>query len=144
MHQRFKEAENKNSTQFNTIAALREEIETLKKGLFEEKETRRKLQAEADTNKSQFLDMQRTERVVRIDLEQAQKTVNSFKILYVFWLFVSNLMMVKIVMFKSVQIYFEVFTCLLKFKCWYTDTFMPYHTHIQSTHTHSYAILIYK
>ena len=57
------------------MEALKEELESMKNSLFEEKETKRKLQAEADASQSKFLDMQRSERVVRVDLEQLQRTV---------------------------------------------------------------------
>ncbi|XP_025083413.1 forkhead-associated domain-containing protein 1-like [Pomacea canaliculata] len=79
LRQRFKSAENKISDQFNTITALRDELEKLKQSLFEEKDARRQIQAQADANKSQFLDMQRAERVVRIDLEQLQKEFERFR-----------------------------------------------------------------
>lgn len=79
LRQRFKGAESKISEQFNTISTLREELETLKQSLFDEKDQRRKLQTEADSNKTQFLDMQRTERVVRIDLEQTKKELERFR-----------------------------------------------------------------
>lgn len=79
LRQRFKGAESKISEQFYTISSLREELETLKQSLFDEKDQRRKLQTEADTNKTQFLDMQRAERVVRVDLEQAKKELERFR-----------------------------------------------------------------
>lgn len=73
--QRFKGAENKISDQFNVITSLREELESLKTSLLEEKDARRTLQAEADSSRSQFLDIQRAERVVRVDLEETKRTV---------------------------------------------------------------------
>nr|KAG5691839.1 hypothetical protein BaRGS_033443 [Batillaria attramentaria] len=79
LRQRFKGAENKISEQFNTISTLREELENLKQSLFDEKDQRRKFQTEADSNKTQFLDMQRAERVVRVDLEQAKKELERFR-----------------------------------------------------------------
>lgn len=51
-------------------------MEGLKTSLLEEKEARRTLQTEADSNRSQFLDIQRAERVVRVDLEETKRAVS--------------------------------------------------------------------
>ncbi|XP_070207721.1 forkhead-associated domain-containing protein 1-like isoform X3 [Littorina saxatilis] len=79
LRQRFKGAESKISEQFNVLTSLRDEVETMKNSLLEEKDARRKLQAEADSSRSQFLDIQRAERVVRVDLEQAQRSLERFR-----------------------------------------------------------------
>lgn len=79
LRQRFKGAETKISEQFNTIQAMKGELESMKNSVFDEKEAKRKLQAEADGNQSKFLDMQRAERVVRVDLEQTQRTLDRFR-----------------------------------------------------------------
>ncbi|KAL8571126.1 hypothetical protein ACOMHN_010587 [Nucella lapillus] len=79
LRQRHKVSDNKITDQFNLITSLREELENLKTSVFEEKDARKRLQSEADSNRSQFLDVQRTERVVRVDLEQTQKRSERFR-----------------------------------------------------------------
>ncbi|XP_067659401.1 forkhead-associated domain-containing protein 1-like [Haliotis asinina] len=79
LRQKFKASENKVSEQLNLIGSLREELDKTKQMLFESKDVHRKLQGEVDAAKSQFLDMQRTERVVRVDMEQSSKRLERFR-----------------------------------------------------------------
>ncbi|XP_046562957.1 forkhead-associated domain-containing protein 1-like [Haliotis rubra] len=79
LRQKFKASENKVSEQLNLIGSLREELDKTKQMLFESEDVHRKLQGEVDAAKSQFLDMQRTERVVRVDMEQSSKRLERFR-----------------------------------------------------------------
>ncbi|XP_046360042.2 forkhead-associated domain-containing protein 1-like isoform X3 [Haliotis rufescens] len=79
LRQKFKASENKVSEQLNLIGSLREELDKTKQMLFESKDVHRKLQGEVDAAKSQFVDMQRTERVVRVDMEQSSKRLERFR-----------------------------------------------------------------
>lgn len=57
------------------IDSLREELEKTKKALFDEKDVQRKLQVKVDEAKAEAQDLERAERVVRVDLEQCSKKV---------------------------------------------------------------------
>ena len=58
------------------MAALKEEVETLKSSLQGEKEGKEQSQKEADDVKSQLAELQAAEKSVRHDLEQALKAVS--------------------------------------------------------------------
>lgn len=60
------------------INSLKQELDKFKLTIYEEKDIQKKLQAEADQAKSEAQDMQRAERLVRVDLEQATKRVGSY------------------------------------------------------------------
>lgn len=57
------------------IDSLREELEKTKSSLFQEKDVQRKLQTSIDEAKAQAHDLERAERLVRVDLEQVNKKV---------------------------------------------------------------------
>lgn len=57
------------------INTLKQELEKSKVNIFDEKSQQKKLETQIDQLKSELSDVQRTERVVRIDLEQATKRV---------------------------------------------------------------------
>lgn len=57
------------------INTLKQELEKSKVSIFDEKSQQKKLETQIDQLKSELSDIQRTERVVRIDLEQATKRV---------------------------------------------------------------------
>lgn len=57
------------------ISTLKQELEKSKVSIFDEKSLQKKLETQIDQLKSELSDVQRTERVVRIDLEQATKRV---------------------------------------------------------------------
>ena len=73
--QKFKSTENKVQEQQTLIDSLREELEKTKVSLFDEKEVQRKLQLALDQAKTETQDLERAERVVRVDLEQSSKKV---------------------------------------------------------------------
>lgn len=73
--QKFKTAENKMQEQEELINTLKQELEKSKVSIFDEKSQQKKLETQIDQLKSELSDVQRTERVVRIDLEQATKRV---------------------------------------------------------------------
>jgi len=57
------------------INKLKEELEKTKLSVFEEKQLQKKQQIEADQISAELKDMQRTERQVRVDMEQATNRV---------------------------------------------------------------------
>lgn len=59
------------------IDSLREELEKTKSSLFAEKDVQRKLQQSVDQAKADAQDLERAERVVRVDLEQMSKKVSA-------------------------------------------------------------------
>lgn len=73
--QKYKTAENKMQEQEELINTLKQELEKSKVSIFDEKSQQKKLETQIDQLKSELSDVQRTERVVRIDLEQATKRV---------------------------------------------------------------------
>ena len=73
--QKFKSTESKVQEQQTLIDSLREELEKTKVSLFDEKEVQRKLQLALDQAKTETQDLERAERVVRVDLEQSSKKV---------------------------------------------------------------------
>ena len=73
--QKYKTAENKMQEQEELISTLKQELEKSKVSIFDEKSQQKKLETQIDQLKSELSDVQRTERVVRIDLEQATKRV---------------------------------------------------------------------
>lgn len=73
--QKYKTAENKMQEQEELINTLKQELEKSKVSIFDEKSQQKKLETQIDQLKSELSDIQRTERVVRIDLEQATKRV---------------------------------------------------------------------
>ena len=73
--QKYKTAENKMQEQEELISTLKQELEKSKVSIFDEKSLQKKLETQIDQLKSELSDVQRTERVVRIDLEQATKRV---------------------------------------------------------------------
>ena len=74
--QKFKTTESKVQEQQTLIDSLREELEKTKVSLFNEKDIQRKLQLALDQAKTETQDLERAERVVRVDLEQASKKVS--------------------------------------------------------------------
>jgi len=58
------------------IDSLREELEKTKTSLFTEKDIQRKMQTQVDEAKGQSQDLERAERLVRVDLEQSTKKVS--------------------------------------------------------------------
>ena len=73
--QKFKATENKMQDQQELITQLKQELEKSKLSLYEEKNVQKKISSEVDQVKAELLDIQRAERVVRVDLEQATKRV---------------------------------------------------------------------
>ncbi|CAG5124562.1 unnamed protein product [Candidula unifasciata] len=73
LRQKFKIAENKLQEQLDIISGLRGELDKSKSELLYERELQRKLISDLDSVKVQLQDVQRSERVVRVDLEQMQK-----------------------------------------------------------------------
>lgn len=74
--QKFKLAENKLQEQLDIITGLRAELDRSKSEIFSERENQRKLSSDLDNVRAQLQDVQRTERVVRVDLEQTQQKVS--------------------------------------------------------------------
>ena len=74
--QKFKTTESKVQEQQTLIDSLREELEKTKVSLFDEKDVQRKLQVALDQAKTEAQDLERAERVVRVDLEQSSKKVS--------------------------------------------------------------------
>lgn len=74
--QKFKTTESKVQEQQELIDSLREELEKTKSSLFQEKDVQRKLQSSIDEAKAQAQDLERAERLVRVDLEQITKKVS--------------------------------------------------------------------
>lgn len=58
------------------IDGLKEELQKSKTSIFEDKDLLKKLSNDVEISKAELLDVQRAERVVRVDLEQATKQVN--------------------------------------------------------------------
>ncbi|XP_048767224.2 forkhead-associated domain-containing protein 1-like isoform X2 [Ostrea edulis] len=79
LRQKFKTAENKMQEQQELINTLKQELEKSKVSIFDEKSQQKKLETQIDQLKSELSDVQRTERVVRIDLEQATKRLERFR-----------------------------------------------------------------
>ncbi|XP_052820992.1 forkhead-associated domain-containing protein 1-like isoform X2 [Mya arenaria] len=79
LRQKFKVTENKVSDQQTLIDNLRVELEKTKASLFQEKDVQRKLQSSLDEAKSQAQDLERAERLVRVDLEQVSKKNERFR-----------------------------------------------------------------
>lgn len=75
MLQKFKSAENKVQQHAETIEAMKQEMEKMRLMVFEATDKLKKAQNEADTAKAQYVDIERTERTVRVDLEQVSKKV---------------------------------------------------------------------
>ncbi|XP_059145230.1 forkhead-associated domain-containing protein 1-like [Physella acuta] len=73
LRQKFKTAESKVQEQTDLVAALREELDKSKASFLSEKEAQKKILADLEAAKVQVHDIQRSERVVRVDLEQSQK-----------------------------------------------------------------------
>ncbi|XP_077998057.1 uncharacterized protein LOC144451149 isoform X2 [Glandiceps talaboti] len=76
---KLKGAENKIAEQIETMVTYKDEIERVKQLLEEQKSLESKFKAEVEHGKSQFLDIQRSERLVKVDLEQAQKRLDRFR-----------------------------------------------------------------
>jgi len=74
--QKFKTTESKVQEQQELIDSLREELEKTKTSLFTEKDIQRKMQTQVDEAKGQSQDLERAERLVRVDLEQSTKKVS--------------------------------------------------------------------
>ncbi|XP_060586593.1 forkhead-associated domain-containing protein 1-like isoform X3 [Ruditapes philippinarum] len=79
LRQKFKTTENKTQEQQTLIDSLREELEKTKSALFAEKDVQRKLQQDVDAAKADAQDLERAERVVRVDLEQMSKKNERFR-----------------------------------------------------------------
>lgn len=79
LRQKYKTAENKMQEQEELINTLKQELEKSKVSIFDEKSQQKKLETQIDQLKSELSDIQRTERVVRIDLEQATKRLERFR-----------------------------------------------------------------
>ncbi|XP_022340674.2 forkhead-associated domain-containing protein 1-like isoform X1 [Crassostrea virginica] len=77
--EKYKTAENKMQEQEELISTLKQELEKSKVSIFDEKSLQKKLETQIDQLKSELSDVQRTERVVRIDLEQATKRLERFR-----------------------------------------------------------------
>lgn len=75
LFQKFKTAESKVQEQTDLVAALRDELEKSKASFLSEKDAQKKILADLEAAKAQVHDIQRSERVVRVDLEQSQKRV---------------------------------------------------------------------
>lgn len=79
LRQKFKTAESKIQEQTELIAALRDELEKSKTLILSETDAKQKIQSDLDTARTQVHDVQRTERMVRVDLEQSQKRFERFR-----------------------------------------------------------------
>ncbi|KAJ8320668.1 hypothetical protein KUTeg_002255 [Tegillarca granosa] len=76
---RLKESTGVNKAAEERDAREKELISLRQLTIYEEKDIQKKLQAEADQAKSEAQDMQRAERLVRVDLEQATKRLERFR-----------------------------------------------------------------
>nr|XP_006812789.1 PREDICTED: forkhead-associated domain-containing protein 1-like [Saccoglossus kowalevskii] len=76
---KLKGAENTITEHADTMETFKNEIERLKQLLEEHKLVEVKLKAELEHAKSQFLDMQRSERLGKVDMEQVQKRLERFR-----------------------------------------------------------------
>lgn len=79
LRQKFKTTESKVQDQQMLIDSLREELEKTKVSLFQEKDVQRKLQIDLDHAKNAAHDLERAERVVRVDMEQCSKKLERFR-----------------------------------------------------------------
>ncbi|KAL4221029.1 Forkhead-associated (FHA) phosphopeptide binding domain 1 [Mactra antiquata] len=79
LRQKFKTTESKVQDQQTLIDNLRVELEKTKTSLFEEKDLQRKLQVKVDEAKNEAQDLQRAERLVRVDFEQSTKKNERFR-----------------------------------------------------------------
>ncbi|KAK3104566.1 hypothetical protein FSP39_005088 [Pinctada imbricata] len=79
LRQKFKATESKMQDQQELITQLKQELEKSKLSLYEEKNVQKKIQSEVDGAKAELIDLQRAERVVRVDLEQATKRLERFR-----------------------------------------------------------------
>ncbi|GFO36050.1 forkhead-associated domain-containing protein 1 [Plakobranchus ocellatus] len=79
LRQKFKTVEAKQQEHLDTIAALRVELDKVKAELTSETEVSKKQQSELTASRAQVTDVQRSERVVRVDLEQCQNRLERFR-----------------------------------------------------------------
>ncbi|BFZ23626.1 hypothetical protein BsWGS_26664 [Bradybaena similaris] len=79
LRQKFKLAENKLQEQLDIITGLRAELDRSKSEILSERENQRKISSDLDSMRAQLQDVQRTERVVRVDLEQTQQKNERFR-----------------------------------------------------------------
>ncbi|CAE1164481.1 unnamed protein product [Acanthosepion pharaonis] len=78
IHQKLKVAEAKQKQQEDFIASQAEEINKLKQTLSEEREEKKKMQADLGQVRFELDDITRAERMVRVDMEQATKQMERF------------------------------------------------------------------
>jgi nucleoid-associated protein YejK len=64
----------------NQILQVKNELEESQRQSIKQVQAEKRLKEELEIAKSQYLDMQRAERTVRIDLEQSRRTVSWFLI----------------------------------------------------------------
>ncbi|KAK3757836.1 hypothetical protein RRG08_049118 [Elysia crispata] len=79
LRQKFKTVEAKQQEHLDTITALREELDKVKAEVTVEAELAKKNQSELTAARAQVTDVQRSERVVRVDLEQCQNRLERFR-----------------------------------------------------------------
>ncbi|RUS91056.1 hypothetical protein EGW08_001184 [Elysia chlorotica] len=79
LRQKFKTVEAKQQEHLDTITALRAELDKVKAAVTVETEIAKKNQSELTAARAQVTDIQRTERVVRVDLEQCQNRLERFR-----------------------------------------------------------------
>lgn len=78
IHQKLKVAEVKQKQQEDFIASQAEEINKLKQTMSEEREEKKKMQADLGQVRFELDDITRAERMVRVDMEQATKQMERF------------------------------------------------------------------
>ena len=74
---KIKVAEGKIVDLNNTVLQIKGELEESQRLLLKNSQNEKNLKDELDHVKNQFMDMQRAERIVRIDLEQSKRVVSS-------------------------------------------------------------------
>ncbi|GFS06405.1 forkhead-associated domain-containing protein 1 [Elysia marginata] len=79
LRQKFKTVEAKQQEHLDTISALRAELDKVKAEVTVEAELAKKNQSELNAARAQVTDVQRSERVVRVDLEQCQNRLERFR-----------------------------------------------------------------
>ncbi|XP_064642257.1 forkhead-associated domain-containing protein 1-like [Lineus longissimus] len=79
LRSKFMSAENKLQEASENVKALKEELEKMKNDQDAEAQNYKKLQAELDNSKSQLTNLQRTERTVRVDMEQTSRRLERFR-----------------------------------------------------------------
>lgn len=83
--QKQKSLDNRIQEQVDLITSLKQEVEKLGRGMTESSQAEKKMQTDLDQTKVKFQDMERAERLVRVDLEQSSKRVRLSKVFFLKW-----------------------------------------------------------